>query len=480
MASVIAAIAALNGIFLATGYGLLAPALKGLPALVWTTFAGIALLVGAASIGVALCVLAVFGLRTGLPTFAVVAILLAVSGVVAALLVPPRHLKPIQFHLVAPRPQHPVGAILGTAAATFVICVCAVTILAAFRSSPWLNDAYTFWLPKGLVLGGHGLDERLFSETDQYVGFVSPDYPLWWSVVGGLEMDFVRTIDLRALNAQIAVLLAAFVAAIARLLWGRVRPWILWTTSALLIVSAELLHQTQSGGADIPLAVYLALAVLAAVLWLTSGEWFFVALAGVAAAAVSSIKVEGTPQLVILVALPTILVWPIVRRRGAVLIVALVAAWVTSVPWLVWRALHDVPSDFSLRTALDPGYLADRADRIGPSADAVATSLVGRDWPLIVPVFFALTILGLLVERRALWLLPAGVFATCLLFWVWTYWAGSTPLDFWLSTSAYRVVDGVLLATAVMIPLMAERLVHVFDARRLAGVSRATGRARRS
>jgi len=469
--SVIAAVAALNGVFLAVGYCLLAPALKELPALVWTTFAGIALLVGAAAIGVALCVLAALGLQTGLRTLLSVAGVFAVAGGLAALLAPQPRLQTIRFRITRPRRSQLAGAVFGTAAAMFVACACALTVFAAFRSSPWLNDTYTFWLPKGLVLGSHGLDDRLFTQNDQYVGFVSPDYPLWWSVIGGLEMDFVRTIDLRAVNAQISVLLAAFVASVARLLWGRVRTWILWTALAFLVVSAELLHETQSGGADVPLAVYVALTVLASLLWLASGEGFFVALAGVAAAAAANIKVEGAPQLVVLVVLPTIVVWPIVRRRGAILIAALVAAWATSVPWLVWRARHDVPSDFDLRSAFDPGYLADRAGRIGPSAQAVVTSLVGRDWPLIVPVFLALTILGVVLERRALWLLPAGVFGACVALWVWTYWAGSTPLDFWLSTSAYRVVDGLLLATAVTIPLMAERVLQDLDARRIAMIS---------
>jgi hypothetical protein len=458
--SMIAGVAALNGIFLAVGYCLLASALRGLPVLVWPTFAGLALLIGAASSVVTLCMLAVFGLRTDLATFTGVAGTLAAAGMLPAMLFPDRRLSPIRFRSVTPEHRR-LGAIVGSAVGTFVAGVCAATVFAAFRSSPWLNDAYNFWLPKGLLLSAHGLDERLLIGSDLLIGFPHPDYPLWWSIVGGLEMGLGGR-DLRALNAEIAILLTAFIASIARLLWGRVRTPILWVALAALVVSPELLRQTQSGGADVPLAVYLAIGVLAAALWLTTGEGFFVGIAAVGAGAAASIKVEGTPQLVVLVVLPTLLVLPIVRRRGAVLLAALATGWATSVPWLVWRALHDVPSDFSLRNALDPGYLVDRVARLGPSAEAVAGNLVGRDWPLIVPIFFALTILGFLLERHALWLVPAGVFGACFGFWVWTYWAGSIRLDWWLATSAYRVVDSLLLATAVMIPLMADRLVSVF------------------
>jgi hypothetical protein len=465
MASLIAGVAQLNVIFLSVGYCLLAPVLKELSASTWPTFAGLALLVGAASVGVALCVLAVFGLRTGPSTCAAVAGVLASAGVLAAVLVPSQRLQVIRFHAVPPGPER-LGSIFGSAAAAFVAGMCVLTIFAAFRATPWLNDAWTFWLPKGLMLSGHGLDPRPFAQPDLYVGFVSPDYPLWWSVLGGLEMDFVGRIDLRALNAEIAILLAALIASVARLLWGRVQPWIVWMALLVLVISAELLHQTQSGGADVPLAVYLALAVLAGTLWLTSGEGFFLALAAVAAAAAASIKVEGAPQLALLVAFPALLVWRTGRWRSAALVGVLVAAWATSVPWLIWRALHGVDSEFSLRNGLDPGYLAEHAGRVWPSAHVVTSSLVGRDWPLIVPLFFALTILGVILERRPLWLVPAAAFGICFAFWVWTYWAGSIPLDFWLQTSAYRVVDGLLLAVAVTIPLMAQQLVNVLAERR--------------
>jgi hypothetical protein len=329
------------------------------------------------------------------------------------------------------------------------------------------------------MLSGNGLDERPYTQSDLYVPFANPDYPLWWSVVGGLEMDFVGRVDLRALNAQIAILLAALVAALARLLWGRVRPWIVWAALLVIVISAELLRQTQSGGADVPLAVFLALAVLAGALWLTSGAGFFLVLVAVAAAAAASIKVEGVPQLALLVAFPALLVWPSVRWRSAALVGVLVTAWATSVPWLVWRALHTVDSEFSLRNGLDPGYLADHVSRVSPSAHSVASSLVGRDWPLIVPLLFALTVVGVILERRLLWLVPAATFVACFAFWVWTYWAGSIPLDFWLETSAYRVVDGLLLAVAVTIPLMAERLASVLAARHLSRRSTQTGSSAR-
>jgi hypothetical protein len=466
MASLIAGVAALNLVLLAVGYCLLASTLKGVSPRIWPTFAGLALLVGAASIGVALSVLAVFGVRTGASACAAVAGVLAGAGALAAVFLPSRVLQAIRFQIAPPRPE-PINAIFASVTAALVAGICALTLFAAFRTTPWLNDAWTFWLPKGLLLSGHGLDQRVFVGTD-LVGFANPDYPLWWSILGGLEMDFVGRVDLRAVNAEIAILLAGLVASVARLLWGRVQPWILSIALLVLVISAELLRQTQSGGADVPLALYLALAVLAGALWLSSGAGFFLAITAVAAAAAASIKVEGAPQLALLVAFPALLAWRTVRWRSALLVGALLAAWATSVPWHVWRAVHNVHSEFSLGNGLDPGYLADHAERASPSAHAVISSMVGRGWPLIVPLFFALTIVGVILERRLLWIVPGVAFGACVMFWVWTYWAGPIPLDFWLETSAYRVVDGLLLAAAVTIPLMAERLANAFAQRRVA------------
>ena len=206
----------------------------------WASFAGLAVLIGAASIGVVMCALAVFGAQLGVQTLAVVAGALGAAGVAIAFVVPKRHLDGIRFPIVGAQRGGSAGATVEAAAATIVACVCVLTVFAAFRSSPWLNDSYSFWLPKGLLLAGNGLDERWFTESDRYFGFIHADYPLWWSIVSGVEMQLVGSVDLRVMNALTAVLLVAFVASAARLLWGRVRPWIVWVSLALLVVSPEL------------------------------------------------------------------------------------------------------------------------------------------------------------------------------------------------------------------------------------------------
>jgi hypothetical protein len=241
--------------------------------------------------------------------------------------------------------------------------VLVLVLVGGFRSSPWLDDTWYFWLPKGRALDTLGLDPRLwrpdpslhmvFGRDYESLYFIRPDNPLWWSVVLNLVLRFVGAIDLRAVNGELAFLLVGFVGATARLLWGRVRPWLLLPALLLLLSAPELLRQTQGGDADVPLAIYLALAVLAGAGWLAERSGFALLLAFVFGATTIQIKSEGLLELVLDLAILSALAW---RARRALLplggVVAL--AFATSAPWLVWRSRHDVTNVFSLRNALSP------------------------------------------------------------------------------------------------------------------------------
>ena len=91
-------------------------------------------------------------------------------------------------------------------------------------------------------------------------------------------MRFVGSIDLRAVDGQLAFLLIGFFASAARLLWGRVRLSILFPALLVIASAPEFLRQAQGGDADVPLAIYLSLALLAAVGWLALRSPFALAL----------------------------------------------------------------------------------------------------------------------------------------------------------------------------------------------------------
>jgi hypothetical protein len=415
--SLVLGVGALNAGFLAVGYALL-----GRPRWSWS-WAGLALLVGAGAVGTGVFLATILGARATLLVAGLVALGLVLSGA--------RRSEPLD-----PSPAARVGPWTGGAFG-LVAGVCAVGLIGGFRSSPWLDDAWGIWLPKGLALWHHGLDERLFAPNGEHVVFGVPDYPLWWSIVTSLDVQAVGSTDVRVMCAQLALLVVAFVAAAARLLWGHVRPPVLAGALLLLVLSPELWRQVQGGVADLPLAIYLATGVLCGALWLRTRAVFHLALAGVCAAVALQIKTEALPEVVALAA-----VGALCARRlalaGASLLLAL--------PWLAWRSAHDVPG----RAELD----FSRVERLPDALRATAEHLFDpTEWTVLVA---AALVLALLARRPAALLVPASLHAVVLV----AYWIDRDEIGYLVSTSAYRVVDPLVLTAAVLVPLLAEALLQ--------------------
>ena len=459
MTGLVAAVVGLNLLLAAAGYGVLSPALAGRTRVEWASYAGVAQLVGAGLVGVVLFAAAVLGATTGPVTLAVAAVVVGAAGLAA------RTSARARTWLAAPRPgvRPPAMArweqAVATAACFGVVAICAFAVVGGFRASPWLDDAWGIWLPKGLALVDRGLDERLFVPNGDFVFFEVPDYPLWWSVLTGLDVRLAGGLDVRAMSAQLALLTVAFVAAAARLLWGFVRPWLIWTGLLLVVASPELLRHSQSGMADLPLAIYLSLCLLAAAGWLATGRGFALLLVFAFGATALAIKTEAAPELLLFLAVGSALAAATHRRRLGPLWSAAGCALVTFVPWLAWRTVNGIEARVPLSDAIDPGYLADRGERVGRATETLAGALADpRDWLLLVPLALALSAAAALRARSVVWLAPAAVVAVGFLFWTWAYWADRDEIEFVLATSSYRVVDALLLVAGLSVPVLAERL----------------------
>jgi hypothetical protein len=447
----------LNGSFLAVGYALLATSIRSRSVRTWVSYGGVALLVGAAVVGVVLCGLAVAGLRIDLPAFAVVAALLAAAGFVAAVLHRPAGpSKPTE----SLRSKTASSSLIATTACAAVAVVSLLLLASAFRSSPTLDDVWNFWLPKGVALSRLGLDHRLFLPNAGYLSFDHLDYPLWWSIVLGLGARLTGSVDLRIVDIELAVLVVAMLAAAARLLTSRIRPAVLWPCLLLVAVAPELHRQVLGGGADLALAVYLSLFVLCAALWLAEGGLFELGLATVFAAAAVQLKTEGAPQLLAFAAVLAVAAWRIGARRQLGLWGAVATAFASALPFLVWRQAHGLRNDISFSHALDPAFLAGRTERVAPAARALGHQLVSpHDWFLLVPAVVLLGVIGALRERRPLWLAPAVLVLVGYAFWIWANWSDTMDLRFRLDTSAHRIVDATVLAAALAHPFLGERLL---------------------
>jgi hypothetical protein len=448
-------------VFLAAGYGLLEPLLRGSGWKRRGSFAGLALLVGAAVSGIALCVLVTVGVRPTLVTFVVVAAVLAAAGLVLARVLPERRLAAV----AAPRapvlrPSSLAGDVVETVAVFGVVALLLLALVGAFRSSPWLDDTWFFWLPKGLLLESHGLDARLFSANPHFDYFVRNDNPLWWSVVLVLVVKLSGNLDLHAINVLQWCLAAAFIAAAARLLCTRVRSELLWPGLLLLLGAPELVRQLQSGDADVSMAIYMALSALCAGLWLVDGEAFFLVLFVPLAAGGMQGKGEGIPESVLFTLLVTLVLGWGRWRRAAWLWGGFGVGLATWLPWYVWRHVHHVANVYSVKDSLNPGYLLDHTDRLHLGWWALRQHYFDpRQWSLVVPAAIVLSVAAWWRWRRPLALVPAAFVAITFIFWLWLIWA-DPEARFRVGASSYRYVDPPIIATALCIPLLLEAVAR--------------------
>ena len=206
--------------------------------------------------------------------------------------------------------------------------------------------------------------------------------------------------------------------------------------------------------ADLPLAIYVSLAALAGAAWLRQRRPLYLILSAVFAAVAVQVKGEALGELGVLFVAGLAAAQP---RRPLAL--AGLAVFLSALPWLAWQWAHDVPARTPLGDALDPSYLADRTERVGPSLrEVVARMFDATDWLPIVALLVVVAVAAAVRERGLAPLAPVAIVGGMTAFLVWAYWANRDELDFLLATSAYRAVDPVVLTAAVLLPFTVERL----------------------
>lgn len=458
---------AFNGLLLLAGYAAIAVFLRRASVVTRASYAGLALVLGAGSVGALLALAAVSGLRPTPPVF-VAAVALTVIAGVTVLMWKPRRRRPtpvlpsVEEVPTPPASDRPLALDLATTAAAFGVAAFALlTLLAAFRSTPWLDDTWFLWLPRGLMLREHGLDPSIFAPDPAYAGFADFDYPLWWSILTAVQGSFLGELDLHALNGQLALLVVAFIGSVGRLLWGLVRPEILWPSLLLLLAAPELIRHTQSGGADLLVAAYISVFALGAALWLSRGVPIGLTVAAVAAVAALAIKKEGLLQLLLFAAVIGFAGMRAGRGRLLRLAGVVALALATHLPWLLWLSAHDVHGRFRYSDALDVEFLSERSERLGTSASYLLDHMLEpREWLVILPLALALSLAGAVRTRRLVLLTPTVAIAGGFALLVAVYWVGPFELESWLGTSARRVVDTVMVFAGVSIPVLGEALAR--------------------
>ena len=319
----------------------------------------------------------------------------------------------------------------------------AVVAAVMARVRPLLEwDAWSIWTRKAEMLFYSGSLPTDFFTSSAYT-FMHADYPILLPVFESIQFRAMGTIDTQAIHLQFWLLMAAFVWAILYL--GLRRGTLLsWLPVVIAVsITPAVYGQMLTAYADIPMALFLALGTLLLGEWLAKRDGSILVLAVVFLMGAANTKNEGLVAAVVALAVAGAVLaaareWSDLRALG--LGAAGFAAAI--LPWRIWISAHGIHGDISVLNALDPSYLADRADRLWPSASSLYIELIDQtSWLYVIPLGAALALVSLLIKRQrsiAMFYLSTGVIVFAAL--VWVYWISPTPVDWLLETSAYRVV----------------------------------------
>ena len=405
----------------------------------------------------------------GLASFGVLAQLLLVAGLAVS------RLQAICLALVlfslgflrrARATGNPVASpVPGGRDTLLVLLAVALLVVVGIRSfyeplESW--DAWAFWIPraKSLVLF-NGLDAHYFAAPTT----VNPDYPLLLPAVEATDFRFMGHFHTQVIHLQFWLVLVAFLGALPALLRDQVRPILVRSLVVVLACAPSLALHAESAYADVPLAVFVALAGVVGWRWLVLRDpatpGLFVVFAGAALAT----KVEGRLFVAALVvSLAALAARNSVRTTCEVLAAGVVSALLGIVPWAIWIRAHGIHGVYHA----DLAELGRHVHRIAPSL----ASLLGHgfdplEWLLVLPTGIAAVLLAYrfgAARRTAAFVTATFLSSISLL--VVTYWATSYPFAWHLQTSADRVVVAPILLVAVLTPVLLESVLRAGESTR--------------
>jgi hypothetical protein len=341
-----------------------------------------------------------------------------------------------------------------TAAPIIALCALLGYAFVAVGRRPLLEfDGWAIWGMKARALYQLGGTANPVFTSDAYPPL---QHPLLYPSLEAIGFRAMGVFDPALFHVQLVLVAAAFSFALLDLLAPRV-PLLLAGLVTLAIVSAAgTIEQLSSALADVPLAFFVVLGVVALARWLDTGETPVLACAALFLAAAALTKSEGTLFALAAAAalLGTLAVWDRARLARAGLAMAAVLA--VLVPWRVFIAVHHLPNpEYSLGNAANPGYLSDHADRVGPAASGLADRIAsGRFGFLLVLILLGLA--AAVLSRRYREVAFAGAWlALSFLGLVLIYWISNVPVHLTLVWSGDRTVTAIVLGGAALAPLLA-------------------------
>jgi hypothetical protein len=429
---------ALNVAFLAAGYGVLAAAGRRVD----LRDAGLALCAGLAAVGIACCLAAIAGWVPGWKGAVVIA---------AALAAPAVRRRP---QLRGWRRRRPAVAALvplgfGLAAALYSIALLRLSTVDRLDE----YDAWAMWTMKAKALIVYGdLKTAIFTGAH-------PDYPPLVPMLQSLVFRFVGAYDTQIVHVEYAVLVLAFVAAAGRLLAYELPVAAVAAWALFMLVLPGFARNVPDALGDVPVAIFVALALLSLISWLREERAVWAVLFSLFGAAACWTKNEGGMAMVavsivavvIQLGRPRRALWTILGAIGAVAALAFL--------WREWSASVGAHYDTNLAAGLRPSFLAAHGSELPRAFDAIWGQIGSIDrWAGLPFLAFVLAVVGIVLRGEwRLALLAVVAPALMVTVYAWVYVVRNDPLGFgWeVATSASRIVTTVGLALAVLVPVQA-------------------------
>jgi hypothetical protein len=325
--------------------------------------------------------------------------------------------------------------------------------LAVLRSiaqpmSAW--DAWAFWTPKAeSLIYFHGLSVPFLQSR-----IANANYPMLIPALESAAFRFMGQFDTTLVHVQITLLFFAFVAAVGELLRRWTEPKKLAAVLIVIAAAPAMYNESIDAYADLPLAIFVS--VGAVLCWIGARERMpgAFALGALFLAAAMATKTEGA----FFAAAVALSLLGIARGARVQLLGALVAAAAVAVmPWQIWLAANHIHGNYSFRAA----YLVDHVGRFARALAHLGGDLLNPvQWLLLPVVVIAAIVVGMRGERRPEALFVLAVLAISILALDVSYWGSSYPFEWYLRTTASRVITTPLLVAATFTPVLISRTVR--------------------
>ena len=301
-------------------------------------------------------------------------------------------------------------------------------------------DAFANWTLKAKLL----YFDRSFSSAT-IAPPVHREYPLGLPSVEAFALHAIGSANVRVLQ----VVSVVFLGGLALVAWNVLRPhvgaWPLTAGLSLVLWMPAARDQALSGLADLPLACLFA----SAALLFGGGE---LALGSVFAAAALATKRDAIAFVAVLYVVAFAAVF--IRRereRLAPLAISAVCVALTTAPWQIFNAKHDLHDTDVSASQAHVGELGFVLHRIG-------RLVVTQSYLWVLPLALACTLVMLVRGRDrgvavAVLAVELGLVASLVL----VYLGGTTGIDYLVRSTAKRTLLTPTLLAAALLPLLATR-----------------------